>query len=386
MIRLAYRNLSRRPLRLALTLSGLAVAMAILASLSAFSVGYRQALGVELDRTGIQLMLVPLGCPYDGAARVLKGRNLDNSLPASALAAARNDPAVALAAPMLMVAAPRLREHRTDMWVGIDETAVLLKPWWRTKSGNPWFADTNSVILGSEAAAIEMRTVGNKLYNPETGRAFRVSGILERSGTSDDSLFFVPLATAQEMFAQPGALTAIAIRLRDPDLMRETLQRLQRIPGAQVVSLTEMMGTFLNLVGAVRTLITAIVLVAITAAALGLLNTLLAAVVERESELSLMRAIGASRSQVFALIAVESLLLAGAGTLSGILLAAGLGRLVEELVRPFVPLAPMESLLSLSAGVVVQCSLVAIVVGLIAGIYPAWRGSRLEPALAARMD
>ena len=48
-----------------------------------------------------------------------------------------------------------------------------------------------------------------------------MAGILKRSGTSDDNLFFLPLATAQRMFQQTGRLTAIAIRLRDPALLRE---------------------------------------------------------------------------------------------------------------------------------------------------------------------
>ena len=65
------------------------------------------------------------------------------------------------------------------------------------------------------------------------------------------------------MFHQPGRLTAVAIRLRDPGLLAQAAPRLQEIRGAQVVTLTEMMGTFLNLVGAVRTLIMAIAIVAL---------------------------------------------------------------------------------------------------------------------------
>jgi len=101
-----------------LTVIGLAVAIAVLVCLSAFGHGYQRALGAELDRMGLQMMLVPLGCPYDAAARVLKGRPLENSLPESALEAARRDPAVAIAAPLLMVALPRPDAGRADMWVG----------------------------------------------------------------------------------------------------------------------------------------------------------------------------------------------------------------------------------------------------------------------------
>ncbi len=386
MIRFALRNLLRRPLRVALTLGGLSIAMAVLVCLFAFGEGYRRALGTELDRMGLQLMLVPIGCPYDAAARVLKGRMLETSLPESALEEARRDPSVSVAAPMLMVATLRPRERRTDMWVGLDETALQLKPWWHMKAGERWFPDPNSVILGSEAAVIEMRAVNDKFYSPEAGQTLRVTGVLERSGTSDDNLFFVPLEKAREMFGQPGRLTAIAIRLRDPGELREASERLQRIPGVQVVTLTEMMGTFLNLVGAVRTLVMAIALVAVAAGSLGVFNTLLAAVVERAGELSLLRAIGASRWQVFALITVESVLLTGAGAVGGLALAIAAGRLIENLVKQFVPLAPSESLLSLSASVALASLGGALVIGLLAGLYPAWRASRLHPADAAKME
>ena len=101
---LAFRNLVRRPLRNGLALAGQAAAVGVLVCLSGFGNGYRRALGAELNRMGMQMMLVPIGCPYDAAARVLKGQPLDASLPETAVNEARRDPAVAVAAPLLMVA------------------------------------------------------------------------------------------------------------------------------------------------------------------------------------------------------------------------------------------------------------------------------------------
>ncbi|MBI5386461.1 MAG: ABC transporter permease [Verrucomicrobia bacterium] len=425
MLRLALRNLVRRPVRTGLALLGLAMAVAVLACLSAFGTGYRRALHQEIDRMGVQLMLVPIGCPYDAAARVLKGNALEHSLPQSALAAVRDDSAVAVAAPLLIVAAPRPAEKRADLWVGLDASARELKPWWRVQAGAAWFPDANSVILGAEAAIVEMRAPGDKLFCPEVfpelrsgvsaehralgpgiqerrrsaetplrdseigppemGRTFRVAGVLERSGTSDDNLFFVPLATAQEMFHQPSRLTAIAIRLRDPTLAPEATERLQAIPGAQVVTLTEMIGTFLNLVGSVRTLVQAIASLAIAVSGLGLFNTLLATVLNRAAEFAVLRAVGASRAQVFVLITVESLLLAGVGSGLGLALALGTGGLLESAVKRFVPFAPLESLVALTWPVVFQCLALGAVVGLAAGLYPAWQASRAQPATALKL-
>jgi putative ABC transport system permease protein len=386
MLLLAFRNLARRPVRTTLAICGLAAAVAVLACLSAFGHGYRRALGTELDRMGLQMMLVPLGCPYDAAARVLKGKTLENSLPESALQEVRGDPAVAVAAPLLMAVLSRATEGRADMWVGLDESAIALKPWWRAQSGEKWFPNEDSVILGCDAAEVEMRAPGDWFYSPEAGQRLRVAGVLERSGTSDDSLFFVPLRTAQRMFNQTNRLTAIAVRLRDPALLREASERLQAIPGTQVVTLTEMMGTFLNLVGSVRTLLFSIALVAVTVSVLGVFNTLLAAVVERSNELSVMRAIGASRSQIIGLITTEALLLTTAGSVAGIVLALAAGRGIEDVVKQFIPLAPAEPLLLLTLPILFECVGVGIAAGVLAGLYPAWRASRLHPAEALKAE
>src|SRR5205823_6557673 len=123
------------------------------------------------------------------------GRSPEVSLPDSALAVARRDPEVAVAAPLLMAAVPRPEEKRTDLWVGLDRSALALKPWWKPTAGSRWFQRPNEVILGAEAAATEMRAPGDAFYSPgaagtRNGARLRVAGVLERSGTSDDSLFF----------------------------------------------------------------------------------------------------------------------------------------------------------------------------------------------------
>ncbi len=386
MLLVAMRNLICRPLRSTLTAAGLALAVAVMAGLSAFGEGYRRSLDSELSRMGMQMMLVPLGCPYDAAARVLKGRSLEHSLPEAAVLEARSDPAVAVAAPMLLASVPRPAQGRTDLWAGIDEAALQLKPWWDAKAGERWFTDDDSVILGAEAAEVEMRSPGDLLYSPEAGRSLRVVGVLARSGTSDDSLFFVSLRTAQQMFDSPGRITAVAIRLHDPEMLREASGRLQEARGAQVVTMTEMMGAFLNLVGSVRSLLVSVALVAVTASGLIVFNTLLGSVLEQTRDLAVMRAVGASRVQVFVLIGVQAGILTGIGGCGGLLLAALLGPLIEQIVRGMVPLAPSGTLLSLTAPVLARGLGLGLAVGLAAGVYPAWQASRVQPALAMRLE
>ncbi len=384
MFALALHNLARRPLRNILTVTGLAAAIAVFLLLQSFQSGYERALTSELNRMGLQLMLVPLGCPYDAAARVLKGQTLDNTLPETAFAQVLQDPAVKVAAPLLISAVPRALEHRVDLWVGLEHAALELKPWWQAAAGTNWFPSEKAVILGSDAAEIEMRSPGDLFFCPEAQQDFRVAGVLERSGTSDDSLFFVPLHTAQRMFNAPGKLTAIAIRLRDPGLLREATERLQRIPGAQVVTVTEMMGVFLNLVGAARTLMQGLAWIAVAVSFLTVFNTLLSGVVERTGELSVLRALGASRLQTLWLICLEAVWLALAAGVIGLVLALLVAPAAEHLARRFVPFAPDRSLAALSVSLVGRALLLGVFAGLLGGLFPAWRASRLSPAVAVK--
>lgn len=381
MLRLMIQGLVGRPLRLGLTLLGVAVAVGVWAALESFGDAYRQGMRVELDRAGIQMMLVPLGCPYDAAARVLKGRTLETSLPWSAVETARKDPAVAEAAPFLMASVDRPSERRTDLWVGMDESGRRLKPWWKAARGTDWFADTRSVILGSELAATELRSPGDAYYSPGLGATFRVEGVLERSGTADDSLAFIPLERAMALVSTNRHVTAVAIRLRDPSLSTEASARLQEIPGAQVVTMTEMMGTFVNLVSTVRTLLSAISLLAIATGLLGVMNTMATSVAERTPELCLFRAIGALPRQLFALVAMESVAVCTLGAVLGLTLAVFGAPWLTAWVQDWVPMAPEGLSPRPSAMLCLRDLGIAAVAGLLVSIWPAWRASRLPPAL-----
>jgi putative ABC transport system permease protein len=378
MLRLVFTTLRRRPLRTGLTVFGVAIAVAVLALIESIGASYKSQLTRELNSMGIHLMLVPLGCPYDAAARVLKGNRLETSLPEEALRAAKQDTAVEIAAPLLLAAVPREEQGRTDMFVGLDESGIALKRWWHAETGSDRFNSTNSIILGADAAAIELRSPGDSFHSPETRRDFVVAGILSRSGMSDDSLLFVPLRTAQQMFHSQGRLTAIAIRLHDPTQISSAVARLREIPGVQVVTLTEMMGTFLNILGTVRTLLRSIAWIALCASILGISNTLLMSVAERAFEFSLFRALGASRAQLFTVVSLEAIALTLSGVLLGLLFAFSLGPI--NFVTKSIPFNPPANAAHFSFNIALNAVLVGIVISLIASLFPAWRAASSSPA------
>lgn len=384
---LAFRSLQRRPLRTLFTVLGLALSVAVHTSLLAFGQNYERGLRQELDGMGMQLMIVPLGCPYDAAVHVLKGKALDANitLPHSALDAVRADDLVAVAAPLFMTAVIHPSEKRTDMWVGIDAETRRMKPWWTLTKGSHWLSGPRTVLLGAEAAEVELRVPGDKFYSPGTNKELTVSGVLERTGTSDDSLFFVGLETAQEMAGRKSRLTAIAVRLKDPAEASRAAARFQKIPGAQVVTLTEMRGTFLNLLLSARTVVLAVALVAVGASALGVFNTMTASVLERTGEMAMLRALGASKGDTFLLMGLESVMLALFGGALGLTLAALSGSVVMHLTAPLLPLTPSPpGGPSLTFASALDGLVLVVFIGVLAGLHPAWRASRVSPSAALR--
>jgi putative ABC transport system permease protein len=109
---------------------------------------------------------------------------------------------------------------------------------------------------------------------------------------------------------------------------------------------------------------------------IGVMNIMLVAVTERTREIGLRKALGARRARVLRQFVIEAVLLCVFGGVIGVLLAFGATLLARYLEFPAeVPMWAVALSLGMSSGI-----------GLMAGIYPAWRASRLDPAVALRSE
>ncbi len=379
---LALSNLRRRPARSILTVLSVTVAVAVLFSLLMFNTGYQSALKRQLQQMGVHLMVVPIGCPFEAASLVLEGGKIENYLDADAGEKIAALEGVAIAAPQLMQAIVRPEDGRTDIYLGVDEKTFELKNWWRINETDEQpsaalLKNPDSLVLGYDAALIEKREeTGELIWVPEIETELTVSGILAPTGSQDDGFFYIPLKTAQEKFGHGDQLTAIQIRLTDPSLAPEIGDKLENMfPNAQVIRMEELLGSMTALMGSAQALIFAIVMVVIVISAVGVLNTVLMSVFERTREIGILRATGAGRTDVFTLIWVETLIMALAGGVGGLGLAAVGAPLIEKVIRAFVPMVPAGSVLQFEPKTAVICVLVVIGIAVVAGGYPALRAA-----------
>jgi putative ABC transport system permease protein len=151
-----------------------------------------------------------------------------------------------------------------------------------------------------------------------------------------------------------------------------------------VVPLTHLFHTIQTLVNSTRLLLGCIALVALLLAGTGVSNVILMAVVERRREIGVMRAVGASHSDIFRLFWLETLQVCLLGAGAGVLIAFSGAQMVESWLRARLPFAPTDALIRWDWRIAALCFGCAIILGSLAGLLPAWRAAQLAPIEAMR--
>jgi putative ABC transport system permease protein len=405
---LAFRNLRRRPVRTALTMAGVALAVTVAVSLGGFMLGYRGAIDKSINMLGFQVMIMAKGCPYEAATMMLKGGTGLLYLPADTYAKVKNDPDIESITPIFVGVAQKqasgIRDDDTganfSVISGIDVPSYrIMKPWIGFKKGagydnGRWFSpdSRDEVVLGFEAAEYEQRKVGDTFYASITPAGlpapvmheFKVVGVLDRTGTQDDGTVFLPIDTARAYFGRPEQLTILGIKLKQFSSfkLREFETRWLKLPEVQVVGLQQVKNTLVSLVATAQTMIAAVAMIAVIVALIGVINTILMSVYERTSEIGIMKALGARKESIFQLIWLETVMICLVGAVAGSLAAIVGSGLVERAIKSIADLGVNGSIVRITPAVIAYAVAGAVVLGFFGGLYPAWRASSMRPVEA----
>src|SRR3982750_1293109 len=101
-VALSIKNLRRRPVRTALTVAGVALAVMVAVSLGGFMLGYRGAIDRSINMLGFQVMIMAKGCPYEAATMMLKGGTGLLYLPGNTYQKVKSDPAIESITPIFI--------------------------------------------------------------------------------------------------------------------------------------------------------------------------------------------------------------------------------------------------------------------------------------------
>ncbi|PKN74309.1 MAG: hypothetical protein CVU49_08800 [Candidatus Cloacimonetes bacterium HGW-Cloacimonetes-2] len=387
--KIASKSLLRKRLRSILTLLGIAISSWVLISLLGFNQGYERSLDDDIDNLGFQVLLTAKGCPYEAATLMLQGGAGLRYMPDTVIDSLRSMPEVQNLTPMLMQAVfdPMVGENGTVVaYSGVDPaTFPKMKSYLQFEKGT-WFSDPTATeaVIGYEAAELEQREVGDLILVPEKNVELTIVGILKRSGTQDDGTIFVPYLALQSIFEVQGKLTSVGIQVgKDVDVTAFE-DKLYELPDVQVVSMAQVKSTISNLVGTARVMVMSIALIAILIAMVGVVNTILMSVFERYQEIGIMKSMGATAGHIFRLIWTETVVLCLIGGLLGAAMAYGLAAVTESLIRYLLPYSPKGSLVYIDGMLMLKSIGIIIGIGVVSGLYPAWRAARIKPIEAIK--
>jgi putative ABC transport system permease protein len=242
--------------------------------------------------------------------------------------------------------------------------------------------EERSAVLGEMAAEILGARVGDVV--PLDMYELKVCGIFESPAMVENGAMILSLPLLQKATGNPGKIRHINLRLADgcgaAEFASVRAAVKARFPGFQAYTANELMrnNSGLRMVKAMTAVTSTI---AVVVGALGVMNTMLMSVFERTQEIGILLAVGWRRRRVMWLILLESVALCGVGGALGSLLGVGGGRLLQQVpqIRGMIDFAWDTRLFAAAMAV-------AVGVGLLGGLYPAWRGSRLAPAEAMRHE
>lgn len=383
---LCWKNLKRRRTRTLLTVGGVAVATVCLFSILSFDRGYSRALQREMERSGAHMYVSTEGCPLEAASLILHGGEIPKFLPEDNIAVVRKIEGVRAASGMLIFGVPNPgAQGRMDLFFGVTKDMLRLRPHWKIVGRFP--KSDNEILLGAEVAKVEKRQPGEKIYFEGLDKEFVVAGVLERTGTQDDGFYFLDLKTAQKLFHKDGKLTAVATAVHQlSDIPKVESLVKERLPDAYVVTEKQMTTAIEGFVGGSKTLMASITVIALLVSLMGVLNTVLMSVFEMMREFGYMRCVGAARRHILRIVLTETLLVCGVGGVVGIVLGVLFSSGIDQFVRGLLPYAPAGKLVSSDAVVFVAVMVSTLVMGVVAGLYPAWLASRVSPMEAVRND
>ena len=368
--RLATSDLKRRPLRTCLALLGVALSTALLLGTLSLHAGYVRALDSTIDRMGYQVLVTAKGCPYEAASLMMRGENVPMYIDEPIFDTILADPDVVEATRIFMQSKKAEEQLGTNVFMGVDDHYRRLKPWMTLQRG-VWFSGEHApeAILGYNAATTMGLDVGAAMPVGPVHAPLVIVGVFDRTGTQEDGMIFLPLRFSQELFDKKAKLTAVGVRLKTLDRLQGFMRRMFDLPQVQPVTMTQFRDTILEFVGTSRLLLLLSALVAAVIGSLGVLNAMTMSVAERMREFGVMKAVGASARNLFALTILETGCLGILGGLLGIGITAAAGVGIEALLRTYVPFAPPGRLVVLGPLHIAGC------LSPPPSFWPSWPGS-----------
>jgi len=307
-------NLKRRKTKAAFILVGLLIGVSAVVAFMSLVNALTHDINEKLEQYGANILVVPetenLSLSYGGLS--LGGISFDmqeirqESL--AKLKSIKNAANVAAVGPMVL-GAIKVDSHNV-LLAGMNfEVSRFLRPWWQVGGT---FPGEDGVLVGSEAARILKLGLGDRVL--ANHRGLTVTGILDTTGSQDDQILFVPLATAQSILGKEGriSMAEVAALCAGCPIEEMIRQISEVIPGAKVMGIKQVVEGRMETIHHFQKFGIGISALVMLVGGLVVLVTMMGSVRERTSEFGIFRAIGFRRKHLIQIVLLEAGLISAA--------------------------------------------------------------------------
>jgi putative ABC transport system permease protein len=226
-----------------------------------------------------------------------------------------------------------------------------------------------------------------------SSQTFTIVGVLATKGASagadQDDVIYVPFSTAFERLSRQPFVSQIAVQASSANAVNQVQSDIQQLleqrhniaAGGQddfsIRNQNQILQTVQGVTTTLTFLLVGVASVSLIVGGIGIMNIMLVSVTERTREIGIRIAVGARRRDVLSQFLIEALVLSGVGGLLGIVI--GIAAAIEVSKLGNLPQAISPTAILLAFGF-------SALVGIVFGLYPAWRASRLDPITALRVE
>jgi putative ABC transport system permease protein len=262
--------------------------------------------------------------------------------------------------------------------IGIESSALSMED--IVVTNGTVFSSDNEVIIGKNAAQSMNKTIGDTLSI--SNQTFKIVGLYETGNFMDDRGIVMSLSKLQNLTGDTGQISLILVKASNGTNANDLATTIQNKYPNELSTSTSLSGMdrMNNGLEVIESGSWAVSLLAILVGGIVVIVTMMKAVSERTREIGVLRAIGWTQKRILGMIIGESIVLSLIAIVVGLLIGIGIVELISttHLIQGIRP--------SFSAFLFLKGIGVALFLGIIGGIYPAYRASRLSPTEALRYE
>ena len=407
-ISVAVRALLRNKMRASLTVLGIVIGISAVTTMVSVGTSAGQLLQDQLQSIGTNFIVVQ---PSFEKRRGVQTGGLPSLTDDDAQAIGRECPSVLAYSPLVFGMKPVVRGNTNmqpkEMWgVGVDYLRVRT---WDIEAGG-FFTERDE--RAGNCVCVIGPTVVRELFPADNpiGQQLRIGnipfivvGVLGKKGASltgddQDNVMLMPYSTVLKRLQGTSFdnVSAILVGARAPELIDTAKAEIQQLlmdrhgialgqkPDFEVVTSAQLSELFGKITGIMTALLASIAGISLLVGGVGIMNIMLVSVTERTREIGIRMAVGARGRDIMVQFLIESVVLSSFGGAIGLAVGISASVGITTLINSISSGADWPVVVSIPAGIVAM--VFAAVVGLVFGLYPAWRASRLDPIDALRYE